>query len=172
MKTQFLNPTTSIGETYLKILNELSFNVWNGFLEGFYSQDVHMKRLDCFGENAMNHLKSTLLLTESTTKQSFFFNLAKVVRNLVYLGVDIRDNCQVNSFLENVIEFCEEHCDGKKMMTRLTMNFSTLSKIYQEILNILYDTDPLSMSDEYALMQDLGNKVGEFARVASGYTYF
>ena len=100
----------------------------------------------------MNHLRSTLILAESTTKQTFFFNLAKVIRNLVYLVVDIRDNCRVNQFIEDMIEFCEDHCDGKKLMSRLTMNFTTLSKIYQEMMNIIYDTDPEAMIDEYALM--------------------
>jgi hypothetical protein len=119
----------------------------------------------------MNYLKSTMLLTESTTKQSFFFNLAKVIRNLVYLAVDIRDNCGVNQFLEDIMEFCEDHCDGKKIMSRLTMNFSTLSKVYQEMMNIIYDTDPIAMIDEYALMQELGNKGGEFIRIALGYSF-
>lgn len=60
--------------------------------------------------------------------------MAKVVRNMAYLINDIRENCGVNSFLSNLMEFCEENCEGKKIMGRLTVNFTMLSKIYGEIM--------------------------------------
>lgn len=150
----------------------MNFNVWEGFLEGFYSQESHLKRDKCFGDNALNYLKSTLLLAESTTKQSFFFNMAKVIRNMAYLIQDVKENCKINKLLEDLMDFCEDHCDSKKLMTRLTMNFNTLSKIYAEILALMYDTDPETMRDQYGIVQEIGGKIGEFMRVVMGFSFF
>jgi len=47
-----------------------------------------------------------------------------------------------------------------------------LSKIYNEMMGIIYDTDPESMMDEYVLMSELGQKIGSFIRIATGYTEF
>jgi hypothetical protein len=90
-----LQPKTRIGETYLKIVNELSYNIWQGFLEGFYSEESHLRREKCFGEKTFENLKSALILTETTNKHSFFMNLAKVIRNMVDLALDVRENCKV-----------------------------------------------------------------------------
>lgn len=98
--------------------------------------------------------------------------MAKVIRNMAYLATDIKENCKVNQLLEDLMEFCEDHCDSKKMMTRLMMNFNTLSKIYAEIIGLLYDTDTDTMIDQYKVMQEMGNKIGEFVRIAMGFTYF
>lgn len=57
-------------------------------------------------------------------------------------------------------------------MSRVTLNFSMLSKIYNEMMGIIYDTDPESMMDEYVLMSELGQKIGSFIRIATGYTEF
>ena len=70
------------------------------------------------------------------------------------------------------MEFCEDHCDSKKLMTRLTMNFTTLSKIYAEIISLIYDTDPDTMMDQYGVVQEVGSKIGEFMRIAMGFSHF
>ncbi len=63
-------------ETYLKILNEVNFNVWTGFLTGFYEEPPSILRHDCFGTNAYHYVKSTFTLAESTSKDTFFTNMA------------------------------------------------------------------------------------------------
>jgi hypothetical protein len=169
INTSLLAPTNTIGDTYLRILSELTYNIWGGFLEGFYSGEQHLVRSDCLGEDSQRYLRHTLLLVESTNKRSFFFNLAKVIRNIVYLVRDMRQHCHINVLIDDMVDFCEDHCEGKKIMTRLTVNFSTLSKIYSEMISIIYDTDPDTMPDEYKLLNDLGNKGGEFTRIAIGF---
>lgn len=92
-RTTFLQPQTSLGPTLIKILNEFSFNIWQGFLEGFKQEEAHLQRDSCFGSYALQRMQSILKLTESATKELFFQNLAQVVRDVVLLVVDVKDNC-------------------------------------------------------------------------------
>lgn len=42
--------------------------------------------------------------------------MAKSIRHLTLLIVDIRDNCRINKFLQDTMDFCEENCESKKLM--------------------------------------------------------
>lgn len=49
------------------------------------------------------------------------------------------------------MDFCEDYCDSKKVISRLTANFNNLSKIFQDIINLMYEEDPLNAEEEFAL---------------------
>lgn len=42
--------------TYLKITQEMGFNFWSGFLEGFYARDAYLKRNKCMGDTTLQLL--------------------------------------------------------------------------------------------------------------------
>lgn len=100
----------------------------------------------------------------------FFLNLAQVVRDLVLLVVDVRDNCRVVEFIEDLNEYCEDNCEGKKIMNRLMAQFSNLSKIYSEIMKLTFETKPETMMHQFLIIQDIGTKAGEFFRLAIGFS--
>ncbi len=92
-----------------------------------------------------------------------------MVQNLVKFTLDTRKNCQLSEFLEDIFTFCQENCEGRRLMTRVTAHFSKLSSIYNEIITILYETDPDAMIEEYRLASELGEKAGEFMRIMLGF---
>lgn len=38
---------------------------------------------------------------------------------MVLLVVDVKENCKVDDFMEELSIFCEDNCEGKKIMNRL-----------------------------------------------------
>ena len=49
---------------------------------------------------------------------------------MVLLVVDVKENCKVTDFFDELFDYCEENCEGKKIMNRLMAQFTNLSKIF------------------------------------------
>ena len=88
---------------------------------------------------------------------------------MVLLVVDVKENCKVNEFATDLAEFCEDNCDGKKVMNRLMAQFANLSKIYSEIMKLMFETKPDNMLQQFLIFQDIGVKMGEFGRAVLGF---
>jgi len=167
-KMNYLGSQASLGDTYIRIFNLLSFNAMSGFMEGFYDSEAEVED-GCLGETTFQKMRSSFELMTELRKDNFFMHLAKVLRNSVQVLDEMRDKCMVSKFFWDISKFCESHCEGKKIMTRVMASFSVLSQIYNEIYAILYERDPETMVDEYAMMQELGSKAGEFLRILTGF---
>ena len=72
---------------------------------------------------------------------------------MVLLVVDVKENCKVIDFIDELNEFCEDNCEGKQIMNRLMAQFTNLSKIYSEIMRLTYDTKPDSMVAQFVIIQ-------------------
>ena len=118
----------------------------------------------------MSLLQQTMKIMESFTKEDFFFSLVKVMTNSLHLIVNLRSQCRVDVFLQDVMEFCEDHCDSRKIISRLTANFNTLSKVSSEIINLLYESDPENVMEDFKVINKVGGKIGEFTRIALGFS--
>ena len=66
---------------------------------------------------------------------------------MVLLVVDVKDNCKVTEFFDELLDYCEDNCEGKKIMNRLMAQFTNLSKIYSEIMKLIYESKPNTMTE-------------------------
>eukprot|EP00347_Sterkiella_histriomuscorum_P019393 403341800 len=155
---------------YLKVVQEIAYNVWAGFLEGFYDRDPHLKRQKCMGDTQLTLMQATMEIAESFTKDTLFFSAAKLIRNLLHIIAGVRSQCKVDSFLQDIMGFCEDHCEGKKIIQRLSQNFNKLSRVYKDIMKLLYDSDPESLIEELKIAAEIGGKLGELLRMAVGFS--
>lgn len=86
---------------------------------------------DCLGYEslAMTSLERVMTLTDTLTKDTFFLTSVSIIRSLLTVVVDVRNTCRITQIIEDVSLFCSEECEGKRMIGRITKNFSTLSKL-------------------------------------------
>ncbi|CDW79565.1 UNKNOWN [Stylonychia lemnae] len=156
--------------TYLKVIQEEAFNVWTGFLEGFYDRDPHLKRAKCMGDTQLYLMEQILLRSESFQRETFFFAVAGVISDVIKMIINVRSNCKVDMFLQDLIGYCEDHCEGHQVIQRLSKNFNKLSKIYQEIMKLMHDSNPENIIEQFKICVQVGGKIGELFRLAIGFS--
>ena len=76
---------------------------------------------------------------DTLTKETFILTGVSIIRNFLNVIVDVRNTCQIMELIDDMSVFCEENCESKKLISRLTKNFTQLSKLSQEIINMIYD---------------------------------
>jgi hypothetical protein len=70
-----------------------------------------------------------MMLTDTLSKDTLFVTGVSIIRDLLTVAVDLRNTCRITELIEDVANFCREECEGKKIIGRLTKNFSILSKL-------------------------------------------
>lgn len=117
-----------------------SFNFWDGFLSGLYSDKIEKLAADtCLGGKSLEYLKSATTLTETTTKEMFFIHLAGVLRDLVGLAMEIRANCRLDDVIGDFIRFCQTECEPQKVLSRFAVNMNAVGQVYTELLIVLFE---------------------------------
>eukprot|EP00347_Sterkiella_histriomuscorum_P009746 403340046 len=172
-KVHVENPVTlSAGEAFIKVGNELTFHLWDGFLKGIYEKDS-MPRNQCFGQKSIEHLYTMIPVFMSYSKDEFYLNLSNFVRNIVELVQEIKSHCHLSTLIRDFREYCESdesNCSSKMAMSRLLMYFSQLSNLMNDILTIPSQFGLYSFYlDEYAIIREMGNKFGEILRTITGF---
>ena len=82
--------------------------MWEGFLSGLYEEtDFDMKNT-CLASHHV--LESLVTLTEATTKENFFMNVAVLIREITKFVADIRKNCRVDIVVADMLKFCATEC--------------------------------------------------------------
>ena len=84
------------------------FNVWTGFLEGFYDRPPYLRREKCMGDSQLTLVLSTMNILESYEKENMFIALASSIGNSLEMAKDLRSHCKIESFLEDISSFCED----------------------------------------------------------------
>ena len=80
-------------------------------------------------------------MAKSFTKDSFLLDCSKIVRNLIYMALDIRAHCHLSLLIDDISLFCHSNCEGKRLVQRLTTKFTVLSNVYKELMTLVYDRD-------------------------------
>jgi len=111
-----------------------SYRVWDGFLSGLYdktnavvieeNREVFIPSDTCLGDKSMGYLKSAIKLIETTTKEVFFLHLAKVLKSLSMLIIEIREHCHFDSLVQDMVTFCETQCEPNKLLSRFAINMT------------------------------------------------
>ncbi len=55
------------------------------------------------------------------------------------------------------------------LMGRLTSKLGQLTKIYQDIMDLVFENSPENVLEEFKLFHIIGNKVGTFFRIAINF---
>ena len=111
----FLSKSKTFTDLFYDLLGVFSFHIWDGFLAGLYSdsqlseqsqilngddEPVGLSKFlphhTCLGNRSLQHLKKSVLLTETTTKEVFFMHLAQLIREIGALVADVRENCHLD----------------------------------------------------------------------------
>ena len=105
----FLDQTTSsFNQVFYDITALFSIELWDGFLSGLYEESNLDMKETCLTSH--NVLVSVVMLTEATTKENFFMNVAVLIREITKFVVDIRKNCRVDMLVGDMIKFCSTEC--------------------------------------------------------------
>ena len=130
MGEPFLTRSKTFTDLFYDLVGIFSFNVWDGFLAGLYSdskleevsyirnQDEepvgiakYLPQNTCLGNRSLQHMKKSVLLTETTTKEVFFLHLAQLIREIGALIDDVRKNCHLDQLISDMLLFCETQCN-------------------------------------------------------------
>ena len=55
------------------------------------------------------------------------------------------------------------------MIQRLSLNFNKISKVYKDIIRLLYDSEPENILAELKIAAEVGGKFGELMRMTIGF---
>ena len=90
------------------------------------------------------------------------------------INIDLTEKCYMRQMQSDLHEYCEDsgNCEGKKLMTRLMVNFNQLSNIFTKIQ---METPRIGFrtkyqKDEYLQAKWIGSKLGEAFRMAIGFS--
>jgi hypothetical protein len=109
----------------------------------------------------------------NTRKEEFFLMLARVLSELNNLVSDLRENCQVDSFFNDLVMFCKEECGPQKIMSRFAVNFSAVGVEYRELLTVMYDGPQYeTLRDEINKFEKVGQQIGKIFRTAISFDRF
>ena len=165
----------TFNEFFYDVTGTFSFNFWDGFISGLYEEKASFEKLTeetCLGGRSVKYLQSMVTLTETTTKEVFFLHLAGVLRNLVHLFQDIREDCKLEDVVRDFIKFCKDECEPQKVLMRFSANMSKVGNVYTELLGVLFETSAETLVAEAAKLQKIGEKIGKMVRLAIGFDLF
>ena len=83
---------------------------------------------------------------------------------------DLRQNCEIDHFIADVVTFCQAECQPQKVMSRVAVNMAQIGQSYRDLLQAVYEYDNTkNMQEELKKLQTIGHRSGKIVREAVGF---
>ena len=168
MGEPYLTHDSKLSNFWLQTVGELARQSWLGFLGGLYAKPP--SEFSCNTQSTFQSARKITEDLEQTRKESFFLTLASIVQDANEVMKDIRQNCELDNLIADIIQFCKTECGPQKLMSRVATNMDKIGNAYKEFVKIMYGSwKSRSIDEEIQLCQRLFVMMGKIARVSVSF---
>ena len=168
MGEPYLTHDSKLSNFWLQTMGELAKQSWLGFLGGLYAKPP--SDFTCHTTSTFQATRRITEDLEQTRKDSFFLTLASIIQNTNEVTQDIRQHCELDNLISDIIFFCNTECGPQKLMSRVATNMEKIGSAYKDLVQIMYGSwKARSINEEIQLCQRLFQMMGKIVRVSVSF---